>query len=99
MLVYQSPYTNYSDRNGTECRIMQTCDPAEYDFVCVGIMFDIIFDDGFKISAYPEELTKDGVRYDKTPEIIPECSRVWKQVEEPCPYLTECVENMEKVYV
>ena len=57
MLTFQSPYTQYQSRNGQMCSLIATIDKSDPDYdEEVLPMYIVEFEDGMRISAFPEEV-------------------------------------------
>ncbi len=59
--LFQSPYEEYTERNGQNCVVTQVFDHDDdnHDISEVGVMYEIKFEsDGEVIEAWPEELHK-----------------------------------------
>lgn len=61
LYVFYTPYDQYKEHNTKLCRIVKVYDEVDdrHDEEALP-MFDIVFEDGTKIEAYPEELVPYG---------------------------------------
>jgi hypothetical protein len=57
VFLFSSPYDQYQEYNGETCKIINVfAEPDERHDEEALPMFEVVFEDGTKIEAYPEEL-------------------------------------------
>lgn len=54
--IFKTTDSEFLKYNGQECTIIEPKKPNEYDMTCCGSMYDIEFKDGFKATAFEDEL-------------------------------------------
>lgn len=55
----QGQDSDYKNRDGTYCTVIDKVDPNLYDYYDVGPMYNVRFDDGFELKVFEDELKEE----------------------------------------